>query len=51
MRRDDLSIGGGAAALDLSHHLHPFADMKVMREAGVRVMARGEGVQIGRAHV
>ena len=30
MRRDDLSIGGGAAALDLSHHLHPFADMKVM---------------------
>lgn len=34
------------SAMDLSHHLHPFSDMKVLKENGVRVMQRGEGVHI-----
>ena len=30
-------------ALDAAHHLHPFTDHKDLREAGSRIIVRGEG--------
>jgi putrescine aminotransferase len=37
---------GSAQALDLAHHIHPFARMRDMIDAGVRVMERAEGVYV-----
>ena len=42
--RHDLE--GSAQALDLAHHIHPFARMRDMIDAGVRVMERAEGVYV-----
>ena len=32
--------------LDAAHHLHPFTDHAALRERGVRVMVRGEGIHV-----
>jgi putrescine aminotransferase len=37
---------GSAQALDLAHHIHPFARMRDMIDGGVRVMDRAEGVYV-----
>ncbi|MCO5732443.1 aspartate aminotransferase family protein [Rhizobium sp. SSA_523] len=32
--------------LDMAHHLHPFADMRVQQQHGVRVMVEGDGLYV-----
>jgi putrescine aminotransferase len=33
-------------SLDAAHYMHPFTDHKALREKGVRVMVRGEGIYL-----
>lgn len=46
MPNDTLATVADVAAVDIAHHLHPFADMKQYVGQGVRVMTRGEGVHV-----
>lgn len=46
MLQTSMSKSSELSALDLKHHLHPFSDMKVLQQHGVRVMTRGEGVHV-----
>jgi putrescine---pyruvate transaminase len=32
--------------LDAAHYLHPFTDHQALRDKGVRVMVRGEGIYL-----
>lgn len=40
------SIPADLSEIDLRHHLHPFSSIKGLRENGVRVMTRAEGVHV-----